>query len=159
MTEAPMFLDDDLEANRRGVLSERQRDRLRQAQRSKLLPELGIFGVGVVLMVIGFINPTDFDFSICLPIGVGVALYAIYLAVRSWRTFDADLRAGQVATVSGSARLVGMTQGRQSSLWLEIGNARFAVSPQTFQSLAPGTYRAYYAPQSLMLLSLERLNL
>lgn len=157
MTGTPLSSDQDLEANRRSVLSEPQRARLRQAQRAKLLPELGIVGVGVVLMVLGFVNPTSFDFSICLPVGVGVAIYALYLAAYNWRKFSADLSSGQVSVVSGYARPVPTSQRRPTSFWIDVGNMRFAVSAPLYEHFMPGQVRAYYAPRTLMLLALERL--
>jgi hypothetical protein len=155
------FTDEELEANRNGYLSERQRDGL--AERRKLR------GCGTRLAVVAFVvsaallvgaplviggsagQSTEEAFRQALPytlpvagVFLGVGLFFVVVGyVRS-----RDLDTGKVSVVEGvvqrSARFIG-GKVRRMAYYVTIGGVRFPVQKDEFDAFNDGSYcRVYY---------------
>jgi hypothetical protein len=147
------FTQHDLNANRSGRLTERQRAHLQlRRDASSALLSTGVGGLIVVAAVcVGLaqdISKLHVELLFVIPIA-----FALAYSIQLWLNFTRDLSARRVEAVKGCAT----THTRLRWHTLRIGHNRFTVDDETvaaaFQSGAE--YRAYYARRSKMLLSAE----
>ena len=147
------FTQHDLNANRSGRLTERQRAHLQlRRDASSALLSTGVGGLIVVaVLCIGQTHDASklhVELLFVIPIA-----FALTYIIQLWFNFTRDLSARRVEAVSGCAT----AQTRLHCHRLRIGHSRFTVADETvataFQSGAE--YRAYYARRSKMLLSAE----
>ncbi|MBK8029116.1 MAG: hypothetical protein IPK17_06300 [Chloroflexi bacterium] len=143
------FTQHDLNANRSGRLTERQRAHLQlRRDASSALLSTGVGGLIVVAAVCVGLAQDISKLHVELLFVIPIAFVLAYI-IQLWVNFTRDLSARRVDAVSGCA-----TAQRAR---LRIGHSRFTVADETvataFQSGAE--YRAYYARRSKMLLSAE----
>ncbi len=166
-----LFNDDDLAANRRGELTERQRNRLIHDRRFTLVNALGnqwvytLTIVAVFLSIIG--NPLSNahgSWAILLLLIPALISYLI-VVIPLWIRLSSDLSKGTVETITGftqlATKIVKRPRGGDIKTdYIKVGAHYFRVSPKMFNQLKlePTRYRAYYAPRSNSLLSLERFD-
>lgn len=138
----------DLEANRRGVLTHGQRERL-ESQRLKAVEPWALFLVGfLILSVILQIHWMVIIFSVgCVIAGVVIA----------WMRIDGDLSGG-VRVVSGKLSAVGGRNVFSPRYRISIGVEAFGVSETVKRAFDPVLgYRVYYTPGTHTILSAELL--
>ncbi|HEX2622337.1 MAG TPA: hypothetical protein VHL11_19395 [Phototrophicaceae bacterium] len=171
LMEAFGFDEDDLAANRMGVVSERQRqklDGLYQSRRGWWWQTIAIIlliqGIGwVIALVTGnlVISPHDLPYILLFFVGLMLvfmlnSLYGIYINNR--------LKNGEVRVAEGRAHPK-MTYARGESYTLWLGDSWLArrfqlLSGHEYQALKEGaTYRLYYvASVPVTILSIEKLS-
>ncbi|NJK99231.1 MAG: hypothetical protein HC910_01210 [Spirulinaceae cyanobacterium SM2_1_0] len=137
------FNPDDLNYNRRGLLSPAQRQRW---QRERVQLRLGLLFMLFFLLAIALIAMFSGGF------GYGLALLAICLLMVAslWvmQRREQRLQAiDRVRRITGSARLSRTRDSNHSAHWLHIGDQKFLVSRAAFHRLERGaTYTVYYVP-------------
>jgi hypothetical protein len=159
------FLQDALEANRAGELTNRQRDRLRPIARSarqSMLIAAVVFAVAAAMMLF------DRDFSLPEVFRVALAgasvVLAVFFLLRAAVGADAltrDLRHRRVQSTDGAiGKRSSSPSGRGSRrlYWLDVGDGSYRVSYAGYQA-APdaGMVRVYFLPRSRRVVNLERL--
>lgn len=150
------FTDEDLFANRDGILTERQRVRLKRA----LLREALLYGavevllVGILVLIIAnaLRMHTEPNLPLLAIFLLAASLYPIYI-VRQTRATHADLAAGHVPMAAGRINLLDVGRGNYR---LEVGNQSFNVSRQVYATLVDERYyRIYYTPRLKTILAAE----
>lgn len=150
------FTQHDLNANRSGRLTERQRAHLQlRRDASSALLSTGVGGLIVVAAICVGQTHEASKLHVELLFVIPIAFVLAYI-VQLWLNFTRDLSARRVDTVNGCVT----AQNRLHWHRLLIGHSRFTVDDETvaaaFQS---GTaYRAYYARRSKLLLSAEPIS-
>jgi hypothetical protein len=153
------FSPDDLVDNRSGKLSVRQRERLRRLRFRSML-------IGAALLIFFAFVATSFLFvgqqnaaPISSLIGVGVTVAnTVMLAImaRYWLRLNADLQAGRVRAVTGSAERVIRVTGRTANYVIRIGGEQFPVNKETIKAFQhEASYTLYSTPYTRLLLSGE----
>ena len=153
------FTSSDLEANRRGQLSQAQIERMKTTrQRNTLIAAALFFGLALgatILFYVGQLNRSLILF------GAGAMLTLLNAAMvakagRAYMRVGGDLRKGEVELLAGDVERV-LRRGRMSDAYvLRIESVELFVSKAVFSGfrhLAP--YRIYRAAFSRMLLSAE----
>jgi hypothetical protein len=159
----------DLDANRQGYMSKRQRTRLRRwgCLNVAFLTIAAVFVTMGALIFIVFlvprVNPSLFNFWILVPLGWVVAgLLYLWYAIRTWRRVNADLYKGAVAIGEGRVFLdIAMIQIRtqfwsSSPYHVKVADAKFRVNRRillAFKNDEP--YCVYYAHHTRQILSAE----
>ncbi len=159
LMEALNFDTDDLARNREGRLSARQLERLRQLRGRSVLIGMGIILlIGFAAALIVFLSQRN-NSPILLLVGIGVTICNAALTgilARNWLRLNADIRAGEVASVSGSVHHTIRVAGRVAQYLLRVDGIDITVSKPVFLAVAEGKpYRFYRAPASRVLLSAE----
>jgi hypothetical protein len=164
-TQPQVFPADALEANRRGELTDTQRQRfqgLSRYRRKDQLRAAALLAAGGMLIMFLASPSTSHAAHVFVPLGCFVL--ATVLVVRSLTGGDAltrDLRRGRVRCVEGAigkSRGVSIDDSADNDYFLDVGASRFGVAPMTF-SAAPdaGYVRLYFLPLSRKVVNLERL--
>jgi hypothetical protein len=162
LSVAMRFTEEDLEANRRGLLSEAQLDRFRR-NRTRLLALNGVAFVGLGLASLLCIAPL-FGVDIGVLVAAGfVALFAsiiLAFSVKRANTWRSELYSGKAAALEGRVRLDVRPAGNNVATYIvAIDDQKFGVRKDVFLAFKNGDpYRLYYAPQSKTLLSAEWLR-
>lgn len=158
LARALQFDDDDLAANRRGTLTDPQKGVLRQAGWSALPQLILLIFLSGGLLIVGFAPGLSLDQRGIILAGLAVAVWALMSTIQRLLQFSDDQAAARVQPVEGKAQVssVRVKYGTEHSV--EIGTTSFRVSAQTAAAIEPSRYRAYYAPNSMTLLSMERLD-
>jgi hypothetical protein len=161
------FDNEDLDANRNGYMTKRQRARLRKKGWEKIIPR-GII-VGVFALVIGCsltaIPNLEFSLSgyvvtvLCVMLA-GMAIPLISLG-RQWQRIRFDLVKGDVSIRKGPV-LLDIIGGREYkgsvSYRLHQGDIWFDITKEQLLALKhDGRYQIYFAPNSKVILSVEPL--
>lgn len=139
------FTASDLAFNRRGELSQRQREKL-QKYRLTLAKNwgIGLLAISLIGLLVGL--PSALLVLELLLIGG--------LMLMTWLRLSADL-AGYVQRASGCARFSPVSP---LGAYLIVGDQRFAISRRAYEAFSAGRcYRLYYAPISRTILSAEML--
>jgi hypothetical protein len=162
------FDNEDLDANRNGYMTKKQRIRLLNKRWDRIAPYAGfaaflVFIFGCSLTSSGFssrpINNTlsmlGLFFFIFAPM-IGVL---ILFAYRELRRIKADLYKGDISIAWGRARLDIMDHGRGPARYkLSLEGIEFDISKAQLLALRHGErYRVFYAPNSKVILSVEPL--
>jgi hypothetical protein len=162
LMEAIGFSEDDLEANRRGVLSEAQRDRLRR-DRTRLLALTGValvsFAVSGWLCAGSFFygaNTSLFQVA-SFPFVIAIIILGVSRTqLGPWRN---DWVTGKVAALEGRVRLDIGPGNPYSYYKIVVEGQTFGVRKDVFLAFKNGDlYRIYYGPNSKWLLSAEWLR-
>jgi len=150
----------DLQANRDGRISERQRESFGQPQ-FKPIVHVVIWGhalfIGGLLGAIAIVSGST---AMWLVLGLVTALGAFPFIVMqnegSYRpVLKNDLAAGTVAQVTGLV-ILQKREGRRPKHEVIIAGHRFSVSDKAFAAFENHeSYRVYYLPRSAVLLSAE----
>ena len=152
-----------LEANKRGVLSDAQREGFGAYARSnhRSAFSTAAYLVGGAAIVYFFASPES---SIALRAGLiaGAVALAAIIAVRAMIGADAltrDLREGRVESTEGAIGRQRRGNGRaRADYYLEVGKRRFRVARGTYDA-APetGYVRVFYLPRSRKVVTVEPL--
>jgi hypothetical protein len=157
LMQAIGFMEDDLEANREGHISRRQRVILENDQtfRNTLITFAAILAIPLTLLF-SCISFSEFGNTalFCFLIA-GI----IFFMRRSWARVNDDLRMGDVRAIEGWVKLDFANRGNWSLYSLAINGEIFSVKKSVFLAFKNGDpYRIYYAPHSKTILSAEWLR-
>ncbi len=151
----------DLAANQAGRLSEAQSARLRRIWRRTLAIIVGlVLAVGLTATILLFVAQTNGSAILNF---IGIALTVINavivgLGAQSYLRTSGDLRAGQVAAVSGPVSRTIRMAGRSATYVLKVDGQELIVAKPLFGLIEDGKpYRFYRAPASRTLLAAEAL--
>ncbi len=149
------YTDEDLAANRQGLLSSAQRKRLTRGGLTLLLTSLLCWLPTMLVLVVTALQKGS---RAELPWGIlmGVILTGIYgaFAWTGWRSFSAG-RSACVRKFSGVLRLY--VDEQKKKLYLEFGGGiQLEVQPKVEEYYSPGIrYRVYYCDKDRTILSME----
>jgi hypothetical protein len=162
------FNDEDLDANRNGYMTKRQRVRLRDKRWDRIGPYAGFAALLAFMFVCSLVSSGSrtrprqdtlsmlglFFFIFGPMIGV-----LVLLAYRELRRIKTDLYKGDISIAWGRARLDIMDGGRGPARYkLNIEGIEFDISKMQLLTLRHGErYRVFYAPNSKVILSVESL--
>ncbi len=164
-SQANAFSPDSLPANRRGELTERQRQGFGALAASNHRSNYGSAALAAAAAVlIGFFASPSASMGLRVMLTAGAAGLAIVLVVRSVAGLDAvtrDVRAGRVDMAEGAIgkrRISNRGGPAATAHFLHVGAQRFSVSPGTFRD-APdaGHVRVFFLPRSRKIVNLESL--
>ena len=163
LMRAAGFSVQDLEANRRGRLSERQDYVLRQRRIRTALIGMAVVLVGVFIASgLLFFGSRQQNVILSL-VGIGFTLCNAMMAglfVRHWLRLNGDIRGGVVIATSGTLeRVVKPVSRRVVNTMLRVGDVEVFVSKELFEATAHRLpYTLYRAPATGTLLALERVD-
>lgn len=164
LMQAIGFTEEDLDANREGYMSKRQR---------VILGSNRTFWNTLTTFAAILAIPLAFLFSFCSFISApsssfklgNMALFClliagiIYFMKRKWARVIDDLRTGDVSAIEGRVKLDFADRGNWSLYSLAISGEIFNVKKSVFLAFKNGDpYRIYYAPHSKTILSAEWLR-
>lgn len=163
LMEAMHFNLDDLQTNRDGALSDRQRQYLMIDRQKNLVLGAGLLGlfilVTAVLLFMGFDNQ-----NIILQ-GLGGVMVFCNMGLSwffglNWIRATYDLRTNETHTVEGQAQHVVRQFARAQAGSIRIGDAvEVPTDVDTFKVFEPGAvYRLYRTSHSGRILSIERIQ-
>lgn len=143
------FSADDLNANRRGIVTDAQIARLRKLRRQGV--PLLILAVLAAGLAIGVRNDAAW-LSIVM---VAFIVLLVAAAIGFWRRFDRESQSPRVASVRGPASKRYFA-GRNRRFFLRVGEVEFSVMVYQYNAVMEGrSYRVYYTPITRTILSLE----
>lgn len=158
LAEANKFASEDLSANQLGEISEGQRGRL-------VRKSLGGLGLALFMVVVAlgvgaalFFSGESIDWMAIL---IFLGVFGIFGAIGALSMFNSfmDLNAmPEMEEGRGGKHTERRRSGKSSRTvyFYDIGNMKFQVSQRAYLALIENVqYRAYYAPRSKTLLSLE----
>jgi hypothetical protein len=155
------FSTEDLELNRQGRMSRRQRKMARRNMRSQLYGAVVGGGFAGGLIVYGPILHPE---KKMLPffVGAGFGVLALVMSLKGIISDIADTFSGAVLSAEGKVarytRSGSSGRSSQTYYYYGLGDMNFSVSSAAYEALIEGlTYRVYYLPRSKMLLALEPL--
>jgi hypothetical protein len=159
------FFPDALAANRRGELSDSQRQGFGALAASNHRSNYGsaaLFAAAAVL--IGFFASPSASPGLRLlltTIAGGLAIVLVFRALTGSDALTRDVRAGRVESVEGAVgkRRISARGGPSATVrFLDVGTQHFRVSRRTFED-APdaGFVRVFFLPRSRKVVNLERL--
>lgn len=158
------FTEDDLDANQRGRLTRRQKERINREVKDEadsMWLMLGIF-LGVSLLLALIFTMQGLPIAAML-LGAGfVVLPFMYLAYRRQHALTTDVQGDQIGTVDGYAELTmqNATRGGIFNYRMIVDKEIIKIDEDAYQRLsryAPGYIRAYYSKRGKILLSAELL--
>lgn len=160
-TRPDVFTPEALGANRRGELTDAQLRGFRGLSRSRRKSAFGsaaLLVAGAVLIG-GFASPSASP-TLRVLIPLVCLVIAAFLVVRAITGVDAlarDLRGREVQFVEGAIGKRRLGGGRaHDSLFLDVGDKRFKVSPATYDGAPDAGYvRLYFLPHSRKIVNLE----
>ncbi|PKO13425.1 MAG: hypothetical protein CVU39_19675 [Chloroflexi bacterium HGW-Chloroflexi-10] len=145
--------DDDITANRQGLLSDNQREMVRLQRLEWVAGTLGLAGVALGLLAILFLKIQHPSFAARGELFLIVPVMLFWLWVlrhmpQRWRQATRDLRAGQVAIVEGLVQTdfdFGMGLFRTVRHSIQVQEYSFRVSQAQQRLFKTGqTYRIYH---------------
>ncbi|GAB4546521.1 MAG: hypothetical protein OHK0023_06290 [Anaerolineae bacterium] len=148
------FDEDDVESNRDGLLSQRQRWRLQRSRLQYITSSLFFAAIPTVFILMGFHFWGWMAWVMWLMFGLGTLFAAL-----GWRRYTRDLTDTEVERVEGPIRiqLPVASFGHIASV-LDINGRKFTIASDLMLQLKDGThYAAYVARNTGMLLSIEEL--
>ena len=153
------FTGDDLAANRNGRMSSREQQKLRSSATWS-------FGCAIFLALIGLVLAGSFLHDSVVAVAVIGALTLLIAGVLVRMGVDARRDAAAQRVVSGVGRLLlESRRGESRDLVIEDGTSFFitlrAIHVRGYQPtrLASLTYRVYYAPNEIEIMSLEPVDI
>ena len=156
------FTPEDLQANREGHLSDRQRQYL-TIDRTK---NIGLGTVLIVGLILATTSMLYFGFSgNRILIGLGIVLLACSMGLSwffalNWIRMTYDLRTNQTEVVEGTVQHMVRQLGKAQAGSVRIGDAaEVPTTTKAFTAFEPGeSYRLYRTSHSGRLLSVERVK-
>ncbi len=156
------FNPDDLQLNRQGRISHRQRRRLLGLMRSGLYGTVLGAGFAGFLLVYGFLLHPEKP-KLPFVAGAGFGVLAMVMSFKGLAAGLADSLAGSVR--SGEGRVTRFTETRRggrssyTDYYFGLDELRFSVSSVAYEALIEGlTYRVFYLPRTRMILGMEPLS-
>ncbi|MBL8133390.1 MAG: hypothetical protein JNL42_16135 [Anaerolineae bacterium] len=162
LTQALGFSDHDLNANRRGKMSETQANHLRRLQRRSLIgTAAGMVFNGLAAAVFLYLGAST-DSPVLTVIGMGLTVVnAVIVGVGGANFMRAqhDLRAGEVAALEGTLRhTIRVSRGNRAYM-IDVAGERLIIPQDVFTAFDEGSaYRLYRSPATRILLSAEKLR-
>ncbi len=159
LMDAIGFTEEDLEANRQGIITDAQKVHFRREYQKSafaFLPALVIlafFTIGLLSSGLLFIQPG----SIVLPF----LFFIVYLAYLSWRRQQAvdAIRRGNLESVEGRIQLNTTASNSRQLFTISVQNQKFNIKKNVFLAFKNGDpYVIYYVPRSKSILSAEWLR-
>jgi hypothetical protein len=156
------FSSQDLDANRAGTLGKDQILRLQALQsRSLKIGAAGFFIFAVISIAMLFFATGENSFfltSLAIFVSFLNALFLGMLA-RQWMRLAADIRSGEVETLSGKLERVVRTGGRTDNFVLRMNGEDFFVKKEVFAFFRhEADYHFYRSRHSGVLLAAEPMN-
>jgi uncharacterized membrane protein len=153
------FNSDDLQVNRSGMISERQRARLRASRsRAALLSVLALVVIGLVAAGVLFLAQQGKSW-IALLIGIALTVVNALIMgrmVQNWLRTAGDLQRAEVQTLSGVVTRTVRVIGRAVIYVLAIDGRELIIPKEVFNAIADGSrWRLYRAAQTGTLLAGE----
>jgi hypothetical protein len=151
------FDDEDIEANRDGRLSNRQRARLADHE----FRWIGIAILASLVIVWSILNASG---RIDVAIGQGGIPWLIAAAITGYAWYKGKqyydyLHAQEIGAVQGRVQLNMQSSKNSTALTVGIQDLQFSVKQQAFLAFKNGDpYAIYYAPRSKTILSAEWLR-
>jgi DNA-binding CsgD family transcriptional regulator len=151
----------DLEANQRGLASQRQLLALRRQRWIWIAGTVAcvlLVALIILLVVVKFLRPTFADegqLLLALPL-LAAWLWLLKRFPRHWQHTNQDLRVGKIASMQGVVRgdmhgSIGIIRVVDYAIWID--DQQFSVSKDIFWRFKMGdVYRIYYAPMSKLFL-------
>ncbi|MEM9953720.1 MAG: hypothetical protein AAF846_19075 [Chloroflexota bacterium] len=153
------FDQNDLQANRDGLLSDNQRERLQSLQVRALSVGLGGFFGFALLATIFLFFGSENGFIIMTLIGMFITIVnAIFVGMfaRQYMRLRADLHDGDIEVISGEMERVVKADGRMNNFLLRVGDDEFYVKKDLFRLFRHEVhYHIYRAKHSRVLLAAE----
>jgi hypothetical protein len=153
------FSQQDLDANRAGSLGKNQVERLKTLQsRSLKIGIVGFLAFAVSSIVLLFFATGDNAFFLTILAIFLSFLNALFVGMlaRQWMRLAADLRVGEIESLSGRLERVVRTGGRGNNFVLRLNGEDFFVKKEVFALFRhESDYRLYRAPHSGVLLAAE----
>jgi hypothetical protein len=153
------FDSDDLQINRSGMISERQRARLRTSRsRSTLISVLALVVIGLVAAGVLFLAQQGNSWIALL---IGIALTAVNAVimgrmVQNWLRTAGDLQRAEIQTLSGVVKRTVRVVGRAVIYVLTIEGHELVVPKEVFNAIVDGSrWRLYRAAHTGTLLAGE----
>jgi hypothetical protein len=165
LMQAIGFTEEDLEANREGYMSKRQRSRLYAKRSSWGIRTILAVGITLFLCVSAIIDGNRIGDTvssrlaiiglICIVGGSAV----VYTRLKG-ANFTADLWKGEIHIIEGRVVLDVSNQGNRGDFYtVRIDDTTFAINKPIFLAFKnDDPYRIYYAPRSKTILSAEWLR-
>ncbi len=159
------FTEEELEANREGYMSKRQRSRLNAKHSSWGIRTILAVGITLFLCASAIIDGNRIGDTvesrvaiigfICIVGGTAI----IYTRLKG-ANFTADLRKGDIHIIEGRVVLDVSNQGNRGDFYtVRVEDTTFATNKPIFLAFKNGDpYRIYYAPHSKTILSAEWLR-
>lgn len=140
---------DELDVNRQGLVSDRQRARLVRGLIFLFVVMLALVA-GSIWQVNLLLQYSPWGFLIL----AGVLALLLVSTHSRWQ----DLLAGRVAMLEGFVQRVEESSDDSSSYYYVVDKQKFSVSSAAYMALVPGErYRLYYLPHTNKLISIEPL--
>ncbi len=153
---AKWFTDEDLAANRRGELTERQRDLLRRRRWNARILPIAVCAVLLLALLRGLDGQTR-GYPIIVLIFLAIIAVIVVFSLRIWNQVARNLT-GRVETLVGDVKPEVVSGGRTMTYTVRVDGKVFAVSRKVYNAFQVGRYGVYYAPRSMTLLSVEPFN-
>jgi Flp pilus assembly protein TadB len=154
------FTAEDLQANRDGYMTKRQRRRIHNLRKESRRARKALWIVLIGLVV------SAFWFSegiLTLPIVILIMILAIdvFISSLSISRMNQDLYKGLIDDVEGKLRLIGREQGQghKNNYTIKIAQKKFSIPLDAYLRLRNGgIYCIYFAPNTHTLLSIEAID-
>lgn len=155
----------DLDMNRAGYLSDRQRNRLLRHHRERQL-RLTVATWLTFVLSLGLAQPaldasdgvTRLLFSIAPLTGLGLSLYPLVTLLGERRRLRADIRDGVVEMTEGRITSAAHRSGDTVVYFVSVGTLIFRVSDEQRRGLRDyEAYRLYFTPHMQTLVAAEHL--
>ncbi len=163
LMQAIGFTEEDLEANREGQLSQRQRDeikRLRMTWYGIKIICVVISPIVLILLILPLFDSRTNKSGLFIFIAMAVTVlgYSAYYAMERWNQYRKDLAENRTAVIEGRVKIK-VFHYKEPKYKISIEDVRFEVSKEIFLTFKNGDpYIIYYAPYSNKLLSAEWLR-
>jgi membrane protein YdbS with pleckstrin-like domain len=159
LTEALNFSAEDLDANRAGRLSDRQKYRLTRGWRRTLWILIGlVIFLGLAATTMLFVAQRG-DSPVLNVIGILLTIInaaIVALGTQSYLHTSSDIKNGRVTIISGIVSHTIRVSGRVATYILKVDNQEVVVSKLVFFAVEDGKpYHFYRVPASKTLLSAE----
>lgn len=168
-TQGLIFGPEDMDALRRGTLTENHKQQLRAHESRALLIPLGCstpFLIVITMIAVYaeqatrdvLVDPIVRILAIALiALVMGAVLAFIGKMLLHWLRFEQDVRAGVAESMTGKTSLYTSPEGTNRQTYIEVGGLHFPITPWFYELKEPNSaYRVYYLPRSKVLITAER---
>lgn len=151
------FTHGDLEANRAGFITARQKHELRlRFVEQRIIPVSIILASTISLVIMGVSFPT-YSRSTC---GVLMALILLIITpllfIEGWRVLASDLRDGKVQRLEGIAREIGVGKAWRKAFVVVENEVEFKLNRKQYRlTNGHGRFVIYTVPKSRKIVAIE----
>ena len=156
LQQALDFTDEDLQANREGYMTKRQRKNIDQIRTEMRFVQFVGVGMGIIFLFgcAIWLDPVCFGLmALSIPL-------TIFASVSQSRRASRDLYKGMVLSIDERIKLIKQREGLgYIRCYVQAGEGQFRISKRAYKSLQNrGFYRIYFAPNTSKILSIEALK-